>query len=141
MDTLIIFVVLLMGGATSHFAKQRGRHPLGWFAIGLLFGLFGLIFLFLLPKLNKEENAQTKLEIPTKVETENHSLFSKNSEWYYLNKEHQQTGPITFEALIEMWDKMLLSKESYVWCLGMAEWKKVSELPYLEVSITEKKTI
>ena len=54
MNNFIVIVVwLALGGVCSYYAKERGRNPIGWFIIGLVFGLLGLITLFLIPNRKK----------------------------------------------------------------------------------------
>ena len=53
---LIIYLlyVICFGVVTSLAAKSRNRDPLGWFFIGFLFGLFGLIAVLVMG--DQEEN-------------------------------------------------------------------------------------
>src|SRR5271157_4377259 len=53
--------------ATSLAAKSRNRDPLGWFFIGLLFGLFGLIAVLVM---GEQEEADDDLHSPAQNVTQ-----------------------------------------------------------------------
>jgi hypothetical protein len=102
-----------------------------------LFGILGLIALFLFPS----------LESQPRTAEEDHSIFLDASsikdrsfpgvtstayegkEWFYLDTEQQQRGPIPFEKLKSVWNEGGLHPATYVWSEGMENWKKVEELP------------
>ena len=123
----IILFWLFFGLLASHFAKKRGRHPLGWFFIGLSLGIIGILLLFLLPKVEKRPQPPQKPLRPA---------LPKRSEswlkmWYYLDPAHAQQGPVEFPDLIKKWRDKGIDEKSYVWGEGMKEWKRLSELPDL----------
>jgi hypothetical protein len=45
----IFFVLALFGTVTALLAHSKNRNPVGWFAIGFLFPLFGIILSIVLP--------------------------------------------------------------------------------------------
>ncbi|MFQ5729102.1 MAG: DUF4339 domain-containing protein, partial [Waddliaceae bacterium] len=51
-----------------------------------------------------------------------------NKPWYYLSAEGKQVGPIDYEDLRKLWDQNLLTIDTFVWCDGMEDWKKIEEL-------------
>ncbi len=42
-------ILFILASATAFFADKRGRNPAGWFFVGLISGVIGLIILFCLP--------------------------------------------------------------------------------------------
>lgn len=48
MEILVIWI--LFGIASAVVASNKGRDGCGWFILGVLFGPFGLIFAFVVPK-------------------------------------------------------------------------------------------
>jgi hypothetical protein len=53
------------------------------------------------------------------------------TDWFYLDKNRIQVGPVAFNALKRAWDDKEITIETLVWREGMGEWKKVAELPSL----------
>ena len=128
MILLITTLWILMGGITSYMAKKRGRDPYIWFAIGVLFGLIGLLILLLLPIIVDEEKKKT--------DTYTSEISSKNSldpwkEWYYADNKGQQMGPLSLELLKDQWKAQSINAHSFVWSEGMASWKRIEEEPLL----------
>ncbi|MEI6242071.1 MAG: DUF4339 domain-containing protein [Chlamydiota bacterium] len=123
-----IFIVfwVILGLISAHIATKRGKNPYFWFAMGLVFGIFGLLALFLfVPK---------KIQPPVVVREENPkpSFFfqEENTEklWYYVNKSNEQIGPISFGALSKLWEEEKISSSTYLWNEAWASWKKIEDL-------------
>lgn len=133
MEILVVIVSwLLFGGASSYFAKQRGRDPFAWFLIGMLLGILGLLLLFLLPPLtsNQEEEPAKKVT----AETESDSLFRLKA-WYYLDDQRNQIGPASFSQLKKESELGKIHPNTLLWCEGMTDWKPLSELPQVKEAI------
>ena len=47
---------------------------------------------------------------------------------YWINHNGVQTGPVELDALKEMG----LTSQAYVWCEGMADWVKITQVPELQ---------
>jgi hypothetical protein len=126
MQLLNIFLFwVFFGLVSSHFAKKRGRHPLGWFCITLLMGVFGIALLFCLPKVKPSSRPPQPLR----------PAFKKSESWlkmwYYLDFSHIQQGPFEFPELIKKWREKGICEKSFIWGEGMKEWKRLSDLPDL----------
>jgi hypothetical protein len=129
MELLVVILSwLVFGGAASYFASQRGRDPFAWFMIGMLLGILGLLLLFLLPPLENEKKEPVEPEEIAPVITE---PAERLTDWFYLDKNRIQVGPVAFNALKRAWDDKEITIETLVWREGMGEWKKVAELPSL----------
>jgi hypothetical protein len=131
---LLITMLLLMGAITAYFANQRGRDPMIWFMVGMLFGLLGLLLLFILPVAPKEEEDKQVLDITPKIEPEPLPPANQylSTDWFYLDQQQQQHGPVPLQTLKDLWAEAKISGESFVWSEGMPEWLMVQELPHLE---------
>jgi hypothetical protein len=141
---LSIALWLMIGSATAYFANQRGRDPWIWFMIGMLLGLIGLLILFLLPAAKSENSPSSSEEIEFPIVELDPPLplppvtFNNDSEWYYYNHKQEQQGPITYENLKSLWQAGEINEETYMWCEGMKDWKKLEELQDLYAKLLLK---
>lgn len=128
---VVVFSWLIFGGASSYFAKQRGRDPFAWFLIGMLLGILGLLLLFLLPPLSQtlEEEAPKALQ-----EQKEDDTFRLKS-WYYLDEKRQAVGPTNFNQLKKAGQLGKIGPETLVWCEGMVEWKPLMDLPQVQEAV------
>jgi GYF domain 2 len=131
---IISFIIwVLIGAATSYFAKQRNRDPALWFFIGMLLGLIGLVILFILPVVDTPKESEKIAgsdpvhKLPQFIEPPDFAL----KVWFFLDNERKQQGPISFSVVRTMWQQNKLHNESVVWCEGMHTWCKVNEIPNL----------
>lgn len=132
MQILLTFILLIIVGTVcSIFAKQRGRDPVAWYMLGMLFGLFALFFLFLLPAIppqgnepldGVEENEDLRLARIDPI------LDYPKKEWFYFDDTRKQQGPVRFEILKTLWEEGKVTRQSYVWSEGMTEWEKIDKL-------------
>lgn len=136
-----IFLAVIIGIITGYLASYRGRNPYIWFCIGILFGMIGLLFLFLLPAVGEEEElSEEEVEGLEPVEgiVMNHrqelnrlrEQFLK-TDWYYLDNSHNQSDAISFDDLRMFWIKGSVKDATFVWSEGMEDWKRIQELPDL----------
>ncbi len=127
----LLFAAALIGTLTSYLAKNRGRDPVKWFFIGMLCGIFGLIALFLFPAIKTNEEQKVKLqEIEPPPAPVSDALATKP--WYYLDAAHATLGPCPLDKLQELYKDGTITMKSYVWCEGMLDWKRISDLPELQ---------
>lgn len=122
---LTFFILLTVSYITSHFAEKRGRNRVIWFILGLCFGLFALLALFLLPSLKGEEK-----EIKVTGEIDSYTP-EPLSEWHYIDVNGRQMGPVSFEDLAILWSDGLINGDSYVWRVGMSDWARVKNVEAL----------
>ncbi len=125
MEILVVIISwLLFGGASSYFARQRGRDPFAWFLIGMFLGILGLLLLFLLPPLAAPVSEVEEKEVeeePAVVEEMPYRLKA----WYYLDQDRNQIGPASFNQL----KKANIHADTLIWCEGMPEWKTIADVP------------
>lgn len=138
-DFLSLVIAILMGSLTAYIAKGRGRSPSIWFFIGMFFGIFGLIALFFFPAIKAEEKTSIVRQVPhaepsPPVVEAVDPLATR--EWFYLDSQHKQLGPVPVGTLQELWKDKVVGEGSYVWCEGMENWKKVSDIPLLLSRLT-----
>lgn len=118
---------LAFGWGCSYLAAQKGRDPKVWFLAGFFFGLLGLIVLMIIPDLRAKESKKTEQEdqLP---EVNVSEIFNPGAhEWYFLDSEGTQNGPVTFSCLEKLFEDKKISSISYVWSEGMEEWKTIEE--------------
>lgn len=132
---------VIFGTITAYCAQLRGRDPYAWFAIGMMLQLIGLVMLFLLPSLSNHEQ-ETSLERDENETLADWSLIRtewifQNKDWYYVNADLVQQGPITFEDLQKAWADGNMSRQTFVWCESMPAWKKINEMPGFENALRE----
>lgn len=123
MELLASITWVLIGGLTSYLAKQRGRDPVSWFFLGLFFGFFALLALFLMPKKVESKTNQSLSSCSPPQQPDENEI----KEWFYVDKDHQQQGPIPYKELMDLWNRYTLSKDSYVWSDGMSDWRKFGD--------------
>ena len=119
---LSIILGLLIGGWTSYLAGYRGRDTRIWFAVGFFFGLLGLLALFIMPDLSKKQE-----ESSIEVDVEPVIPYAEMNQWFYLDSDDQQKGPVDYSFLKGLFEDKKISSTSYVWCEGMEEWKTIEE--------------
>lgn len=131
-----IVIPLLMGGIAAYIAKNRGRNPVVWFFVGVIFGLLGIIVLFLLPKVEpipsnffgvRHGKDPHTIEVAV-TEVPNPIFELRQKEWYWLDADHKQLGPISFVELQDLWKKGTVTAKSYVWSAGMEQWRQIEEI-------------
>lgn len=125
-------ILLILGGINSYCAKIRGRDPIAWFFIGMLFGILGIIAIFLLPKLKPSGEADLQ---PKTVELDPTPPKYTHKDWFFLDENHVQQGPFSWDAFYTAWRENRFTKSSYVWSEGMAEWKRVEEITNLQAEL------
>ena len=130
--TALILLSLGFGAATAYFANERGRDPLLWFMVGMFFGIFGLIFLFVLPTVQRDalpdEAEYALLESQSEIApaVQDHQYMIK--EWFYYDQQQERHGPVAFETLKTLWKKGEVNDETYIWSEGLENWKKIEEV-------------
>ena len=139
-DFLSFFIAVLIGSLTAYLAKGRGRSPALWFCIGVLFGAFGVLALFLFkPQVATDEKSKEITVVgseakPINLEPSSQPTLEKavtDLRWFYLDSQHQQYGPVTFAELELLWKEGKIGLSTYVWSEGMAEWNVIKDLPLL----------
>ncbi len=129
-----IFLLLLFAFLSAYMAKQRGRDPVAWFMIGILLGIFAPILLLILRPVQSDSKALEDIEEDenarlTPLQEESLIKSYTDKEWFYLDLSRQQQGPVYFKALKTLWLEKKITISTYVWSEGMAQWKKIEELP------------
>jgi hypothetical protein len=135
MNIYVVALLFAMGGISAYFANQRGRDPRIWFMVGALFGLLGLLLLFILPSLKKDTPEEVNAALQASQEFQAIQSIEKeylSKEWFYLDQDEKHHGPLSFKALKDLWGKTEISASSLVWSEGMKEWQSVSNLPNFE---------
>jgi hypothetical protein len=136
MQNLFLFLICIaVGVMASHYAKQRGRNPRAWFVLGFLFGILGLIILFLLPSKKvstpvKAPEQPTPAPQPYFQKTLLETIHPSHSEklWYYLDQAHQQLGPMSLTALSHAWEQGKVSGKTFVWNENLTNWEHFEQV-------------
>ena len=139
-------ILLVMGMICGHTAKTyKNRDYRLWFVLGMLFGLISLIILYIMPAKKKlteavQANSTSTKANPSVTNAEALKIANMNplpmitNQWYYLDSDNTQVGPLSFQRLKDSYLDGTLSDTNYVWNEDLSEWKKLSELPeYLDI--------
>ncbi len=122
---LMIVSALGIGALSAYLARKRGRNPYLWFAVGFLFGIFGIFAIFFASGKKKEEAAAPK-----------EPVFSiqgpKDKFWYYLDPANQQLGPMSHDAVTAAWHEGKIHMGTLVWHEELPEWKPLKEVVKIE---------
>lgn len=122
MSLLVIISWFLMGALCAYYGRERGRNPYIWFFVGLLFGILGLILLFIMPNLKVTQPVKE----PPKLEPPKLNIDAMY--WYYLDEENNQLGPMSQSAFdLARTDGKVVS-QTFVWNTQMDQWKKLEEI-------------
>ncbi len=121
---IVAMFVLVFAIITSNVAGRRGRDPFIWFFIGVLLGWIGLILVFLLPRVEKTE--PTKEEVAPTIDLTPEEPDVRVRDWFYLDAEHEQKGPVGFAELQRLYQEHLIPKTTLVWADGMPEWQAIA---------------
>ncbi len=121
---ILLFFWITFGLISSLIASKRDRNIYAWFILGMLFGIFGILALYLLP--SKRNIAGP---IPIGVNIKKDPTIKEQNFWYYLDNEKTQYGPMSFTGLKDALLEGKVSSTTYVWNDTMDEWKKFKEIP------------
>lgn len=138
---LSLALVLFFAFLSAYLAKRRGRDPVAWFMLGLLLGVFAPILLMILKPLDgssksslfddTEENEDVILTHPE----ERLGKEYLDKDWFYMDQEHAQQGPVSFSSLRPLWVEERITPLTYVWTEGMDNWKRIRELAGFEETL------
>jgi hypothetical protein len=122
---LLIFLWALLGVASAALAKDRGRDPFSWFFIGMFVGLFGILFLFILPnKKNKDEEENLAY-----LEEINHPQGENlDKKWYFLDEKKEHKGPFTLMTIQMLIKEKKLERNPYIWEETLDNWIRIKDL-------------
>lgn len=118
---VILTISFLVGSFSAYYAYRTGKNPVLWFAIGFIFGLWGIFAFFFAPSMKKKP-VSTEPVVSFNLRGPNDKL------WYYLDRGNQQLGPMSRNALIEAWKMGEIGPSTYLWHEELADWKQLSEL-------------
>jgi hypothetical protein len=118
-----ITTTLLFSTATglisAYLAHRREKNPYVWFLIGFFFGMLGMLFLFFAPK--KEQASKPSAPQP-------YIFGPADKFWYYLDPEQKQIGPMSHQALSDIWKEAKIHHDTLVWNEEMSDWKPLKDL-------------
>jgi hypothetical protein len=133
---------MIMACFSGYYADRKGRSFIGWFVLGFVVTIFAPLILYYLPSLKKDDEAKIFISTPTQVPDSASSpvipdwKLEEDKLWYYLDRSHEQVGPVSIIALRDLWARGLLELNSYVWSEGMDQWQKVAQLPSLREALS-----
>jgi hypothetical protein len=118
---LTLITGCIMGLVSAYLAHRQGRNLAFWFFIGLLFGVFGLLFFFNVPE-------KKKLPPITKPEPQPYVFGPSDKFWYFLDETQTQIGPMSYTALANHWKQGKIKPATFVWHEELSDWKPLQEL-------------
>lgn len=150
---LSILMGFFFGMICSNLARNKGRKPQLWFQLGFFFGILALILLYILlwkekwsskPKFAQEGSlapSSSGAEKGSLITLEKTCMTLEERDWYFLDPQNNQKGPISFDELkTKLSDGILSEKATFLWSEGMDKWKPLIELPYLKMILNGKTT-
>ena len=129
-----ILIAALFGLISSYVAFKRKKNPYLWFFIGFLLGALGIFAVIFLSDFAKKRKTKKRL---TRL------IFDgpQDKLWFYLDAEHKQVGPISFQSLGENLRQGIINSQTFVWHENLNSWKKIEEFlkkqHYYETEKTE----
>jgi hypothetical protein len=177
-----LIIIIIMGAITAAIASSKGRNAVGWFFVGFLLGLIGVIIICCMSNLKeqrehrkwtererrrlREQLAQERIKNEAFRQHTTARLDSHDTElgvdtrsanvlpggqpagaltstpvapqlsdqgnqvavWHY-EVNGQPVGPISEGSLAQMVIEKKLTSTSLVWKEGLADWKRVGEIP------------
>ncbi len=107
-----------------------------WFCLGTSLGLIAVILLYILPPkiataLVTDTSSEKQRQNDTSPDLSSKDMATRPPEilWYYLDKENNQYGPMSFNALKSAWNCEEIDPCTYVWNENMKEWQPLETLP------------
>jgi hypothetical protein len=148
---LTLFMGTILGLLSAHIAMRKERSPLVWFLIGFFFGIIGLFVLFLVrpigfgSDLSAEDPSATSNAagdiVP--VAAEDNTILTlpdvlDTADWYYLDKDWLQQGPISLKQLQVLWMEGQVEGATQVWHPSLPAWQSIESLPKLIDYLAQK---
>jgi hypothetical protein len=119
-----LLIATIVGFLSAHIANRRGRNSFLWFGIGFLFGILGILAIFLIPGAKKKQQPP----ILPQVTPQPYIDGPLDRFWYYLDSGHQQQGPMSLDALTKAWKRGEIAPSTLVWHEELTDWKELQEL-------------
>lgn len=147
-----ICIWIFVGATTGYVASKRGRDPYLWFFLGILFGVFSLLLLMILPShgegVKREAESEGEIddnsgETVSLVITPASQLTKESFflvDWFYLDKEGRQQGPLAGDVLKTLWQEEKIIAATFVWSNGMPQWKRIAEIEGLSDSLNKQES-
>lgn len=139
---------IICGTICSNLANKYRKNQLLWFQMGFFFGILGILFFYIKlfidktrgPRLAGEAVLVSGREMtleppPQKIEDKTKTTL-ESRDWYYLDAENKQMGPISFKELKVKVEEGVLNEKSLLWSEGMESWEPLSKLAYLKLVLT-----
>ena len=145
--TMVLFWIAC-GALSAYLAKQRNRNPIIWFSMGLLFSLFGLLCLLLLPskKAPSQPVIVAKNASPPDIKHIHNeaAAFSDGPpfqppqtlrisrdttmDWYFIDHNSNVVGPTKLADLRKALLSQKLDNQTYIWCEEFPDWTQIKNL-------------
>ena len=121
---MILISSLAIGSISGYLASRKGRNPYAWFAIGFIFGLLGVLALFIISAPGKK-SSKTPVAKPTPRPFIDGPI---DRFWYYLDEERISQGPMSHNALTQAWQNGSIGSSTFVWHEDLNTWMPLQEL-------------
>lgn len=144
---LSLIISSLFAGMCYITAKKRGRNEKLWAVLGLFFGVFAVLALYLFPKkgippttpiqeqagpissIHNESAASLEDDESFEIPRQKRLSSSRSLDWYYIDpsEDNAINGPHKIKELREVIHMKKLDCNTYIWCEEFDEWTVISE--------------
>ncbi|MDN3505251.1 MAG: DUF4339 domain-containing protein [Rhabdochlamydiaceae bacterium] len=129
---LTLAIGLFLGYATSKYALTKDLNPKLWFVLGFFFGILAPLFLLLIHPIIQRRKAK----LTPKIEKKRTNPMFERIDWYYLDHNHDQQGPMSFTAFKNHFDVGEIGDDTLIWNEEMKDWKELSTQSDIVIAIT-----
>jgi hypothetical protein len=128
---LSLFFSLIFGILAAYVATKKERRATLWFFFGVLGGIFGLLIILFMPKLETPVEGDYLNDWINKKRTKKLPLqnLPASKMWYYVTLDRTSLGPVSLLELQNLYAAGTINSHTLVWYDGLAGWQKIRDFP------------
>ena len=118
---LMLVIAFIVGIISACLASKRGKNPYLWFALGILFGIFGIFAICFASSSSKRATQSAPKQPVFRIDG------PVDKFWYYLDPSHSQQGPMSRDALTAAWESGKINPSTFIWHEDLPDWRPLKE--------------